>query len=107
VPNLIEKNSISSELAQRMVDAALVKATAIGVAENVAVVDDGGNLKAFARMDGAPILSIEISQHKAYTAPRLDSPSSRDEPLLTSSVAYAIDRAFGSLVTSTTALERR
>ena len=68
MPNVIEKNSISSELAQRMVDAALVKAKAIGVPENVAVVDDGGNLKAFARMDGAPILSIEISQHKAYTA---------------------------------------
>ena len=66
--NVIEKNSISSELAQRMVDAALVRAKAIGVPENVAVVDDGGNLKAFARMDGAPILSIEISQHKAYTA---------------------------------------
>ena len=29
---------------------------------------NGGNLKAFARMDGARILSIEISQHKAYTA---------------------------------------
>ena len=66
--DVIEKNSISSELAQRMVDAALAKAKAIGVPENVAVVDEGGNLKAFARMDGAPILSIEISQHKAYTA---------------------------------------
>jgi uncharacterized protein GlcG (DUF336 family) len=66
--HVIEKNSISSELAQRMVEAVLVKARAIGVPENVAVLDDGGNLKAFARMDGAPILSIEISQHKAYTA---------------------------------------
>src|SRR5580765_3331019 len=27
-----------------------------------------GNLKAFSRMDGAPILSIEIAQNKAYTA---------------------------------------
>jgi uncharacterized protein GlcG (DUF336 family) len=68
VSDVIEKNSISSGLAQRMVDAALAKARTIGVRENVAVVDDGGNLKAFARMDGAPILSIEISQHKAYTA---------------------------------------
>src|ERR1700730_1954572 len=66
--NVIEKNSISSELAQRMVEAALVKASAIGVPENVAILDDGGNLKAFRRMDGAPILSIEIAQHKAYTA---------------------------------------
>ena len=40
----------------------------MGVSENVAVLDDGGNLKAFRRMDGAPILSIEIAQNKAYTA---------------------------------------
>jgi uncharacterized protein GlcG (DUF336 family) len=51
-----------------MVEAAVAKAKAIGVAENVAVLDDGGDLKAFARMDGAPILSIEIAQNKAYTA---------------------------------------
>jgi uncharacterized protein GlcG (DUF336 family) len=66
--NVIEKNSISSELARRMVEAVVVKARAIGVPENVAVLDDGGNLKAFARMDGAPILSIDISQYKAYAA---------------------------------------
>ena len=36
--------------------------------ENVAILDDGGNLKAFSRMDGAPILSIEIAQNEAYTA---------------------------------------
>ena len=40
----------------------------IGVAENVAILDDGGNLKAFSRMDGAPLLSVEIAQNKAYTA---------------------------------------
>jgi uncharacterized protein GlcG (DUF336 family) len=66
--NVIQKNSVSSELAQKMVEAAVAKAKAIGVAENVAVLDDGGDLKAFARMDGAPILSIEIAQNKAYTA---------------------------------------
>jgi uncharacterized protein GlcG (DUF336 family) len=51
-----------------MVEAAVAKAIALGVSENVAVLDDGGNLKAFARMDGAPILSIQIAQNKAYTA---------------------------------------
>ena len=66
--NVIKKHSISSELAQRMVDEAVAKARTIGVSENVAVLDDGGNLKAFHRMDGAPILSIEIAQNKAYTA---------------------------------------
>src|SRR6267143_1143401 len=66
--NVIKKNSISSELAQKMVDEAVAKAREIGVSENLAILDDGGNLKAFSRMDGAPILSIEIAQNKAYTA---------------------------------------
>jgi uncharacterized protein GlcG (DUF336 family) len=60
--NVIKKHSISSELAQRMVDEAVAKARTMGVSENVAVLDDGGNLKAFHRMDGAPILSIETAQ---------------------------------------------
>ena len=66
--NVVRKYSISSELAQEMVDEAVAKARTIGVSENVAVLDDGGNLKAFCRMDGAPILSTEIAQNKAYTA---------------------------------------
>ena len=66
--NVVKKYSISYELAQRMVDAAVAKARELGVSENVAILDDGGNLKAFGRMDGAPILCIEIAQNKAYTA---------------------------------------
>jgi uncharacterized protein GlcG (DUF336 family) len=65
---LLKKHSISSTLAQQMVDRAVAKATALGVAENVAILDDGGNLTAFRRMDGAPILCIEMAQNKAYTA---------------------------------------
>ena len=34
-----------------MVNAAVAKARELGVAENVAILDDGGNLKAFSRMD--------------------------------------------------------
>ena len=66
--NVLRKLSISYELAQQMVDAAIAKARELGVSENVAIIDDGGNLKAFGRMDGAPILSTEIAQNKAYTA---------------------------------------
>ena len=66
--NVVKKHSISFGLAQKMVDAALAKAKELGVTENVAIVDDGGNLKAFSRMDGAPILSIQMAQNKAYTA---------------------------------------
>jgi uncharacterized protein GlcG (DUF336 family) len=66
--NVVNKLSVSYELAQTMVNAALAKARELGVTENVAILDDGGNLKAFGRMDGAPILSIEMAQNKAYTA---------------------------------------
>src|ERR1700730_6625671 len=66
--NVVKKYSISSELAQKMVDAAVAKARELGVSENVAILDDGGNLKAFSRMDGASIPTIEIAQKKAYTA---------------------------------------
>ena len=66
--NVVKKHSISYELAQNMVDEALAKARELGVTENVAILDDGGNLKAFGRMDGAPILCIEMAQNKAYTA---------------------------------------
>src|SRR6201982_3822773 len=67
--NVVKKHSISSELAQKMVDEALAKAIKLGVTENVAILDDGGNLKAFGRMDGAPILCIEVAQNKAYPRP--------------------------------------
>ena len=66
--NVIKKYSISSELAQKMVDEAVAKARELSVSENVAIVDDGGNLKAFGRMDGATVPTIEMAQNKAYTA---------------------------------------
>jgi uncharacterized protein GlcG (DUF336 family) len=68
MPDIVKKFSISSELAQKMVNAAMAKARELGVAENVAILDDGGNLKAFSRMDRAPIPTIEMAQSKAYTA---------------------------------------
>ena len=62
MPNAIKKLSISFELAQKMVNAAVAKARELGVTENVAILDDGGNLKAFSRMDGASIPTIEIAE---------------------------------------------
>jgi uncharacterized protein GlcG (DUF336 family) len=66
--NVIKKHSISSELAQKRVNAAVAKARELGVSENVAILDEGGILKAFSRMDGAPMPTIEMAQNKAYTA---------------------------------------
>ncbi len=62
------KQSITSGMAQKMVAAAVAKAEELGVAQVVAVLDESGLLKAFCRMDGTPLVSIEVSQNKAYTA---------------------------------------
>ncbi len=56
---------ISLERAQGLVNAAVAEAKKRDWKMNVAVVDSGGNLVAFARMDGAQLASVEISQHKA------------------------------------------
>jgi uncharacterized protein GlcG (DUF336 family) len=62
------KQSISHEIAQKMVAAAVSKAQELGVPQVAAVLDESGLLKAFCRMDGAPLVSIEVAQNKAYTA---------------------------------------
>jgi uncharacterized protein GlcG (DUF336 family) len=59
---------ISQALCDAVLAAAEAKATAIGVPMNVAVLDSGANLKAFLRMDGALIGSIDIALKKAKTS---------------------------------------
>ena len=62
------RKTISYEVAAKMVEAAIARAKELDCKQNVAVVDDGGNLKAFGRMDGAPLLGTEGCQRKAFTA---------------------------------------
>ncbi len=59
-------NEMSLEQARAAVNAALGRSKEIGVKMNIAVVD--ANLKAFARMDGAWLGSIDIAIKKARTA---------------------------------------
>ena len=61
-------DDITLEQARAAVAAALTKAEQIGTKMNIAVVDAGANLKAFARMDGAWLGSIDIAIRKARTA---------------------------------------
>ena len=61
--------------AERVVDSALGKARETGTLMNIAVVDAGGNLKAFRRMDGAWLGSIDIALKKARTARYFDMPT--------------------------------
>lgn len=59
---------ISLDLAQQAMNAAAAEARAHHWKLNIAVVDSGGNLVAFERMDGAQLASISISEHKARAA---------------------------------------
>jgi uncharacterized protein GlcG (DUF336 family) len=65
---VISKPTISHEAARALIDAAVAKAEAIGLPVTVAVVDESGVLKAFQRMDGAALVSVQLAQDKAYTS---------------------------------------
>lgn len=56
---------ISLERAQQIIDAAVNEAKKRNWKMNVAVVDSGGNLISFQRMDGAMLAAIQIAEHKA------------------------------------------
>src|SRR3954465_14286049 len=59
-------------LARKVIAAAEKKASEIGQPMNIAVVDEGGNLVAHVRMDGAWIGSIDVSINKAFTSRAFD-----------------------------------
>jgi uncharacterized protein GlcG (DUF336 family) len=63
---------VSLNSAEAIIAAARRRAEEIGVPMNIAVVDDGNNLVAFARMEGAWLGSIDIAMGKAYTARAFD-----------------------------------
>ena len=66
---------ISLARAQAAIAAAAGEAEKRGWALNVAVVDSGANLVAFARMDGAQLGSIAISEHKARASVKFRRPT--------------------------------
>jgi hypothetical protein len=66
---------ISLKKAEEAVQAALMEANQRGWSLNIAVVDSGGNLLLFARMDGAQLASIAIAEHKARAAAKFRRPT--------------------------------
>jgi len=85
---------LTLEGAQAVLDAAQRRAVEIGVPMDTAVVDDGGHLMAFARMDGAKPSSVEIAISKAHCAAIRRQPTgpylTGDQPNLLVSLALAI-----------------
>lgn len=66
------RQTLTLDDARRLIAAGEAKALEIGVPYNLAVVDEGGNLIAHVRMDGAWLGSIDIAIHKAFTARAFD-----------------------------------
>ena len=98
MPDTFTKPSISSDLAHRVVAAAEAKAGEMGHPFVIAVVDESGVLKAFSRMDGAALLSVQIAQDKAYTAVGFGLSTDgwhdfiKDDPPLAAGATTGIDR---------------
>jgi uncharacterized protein GlcG (DUF336 family) len=75
VPAPLTTQDLSLAQAQVVLESALAAAEEQGTLMDIAVVDAGGNLKAFARMDGAWLGSIDIAATKARTARYFNLPT--------------------------------
>jgi uncharacterized protein GlcG (DUF336 family) len=71
----IDAKDVSLDQARDMITAAIDKSRQMNLKMDIVVVDAGGNLKGFARMDGAWLGSIDIAIKKAKTARYFDMPS--------------------------------
>jgi len=89
---------ISLDRAQSVIAAAVAEAKKHDWKMNVAVVDSGGNLVAFSRMDGAQLASIPISEHKARAAATFRRETKAYEAGMQSGLVYqlSLDGVIGS-----------
>ncbi len=77
--------------ARVLMDAAIAHAEKMGVPQCIAIVDEGCNLLAFTRMDGARVLSIRSSQRKAMTAATTGQPTGDLDPAIEMKLAVVTD----------------
>lgn len=71
----MRRMTITAHQAKAVLEAGEAKAIALGVPMNVVVLDAGAHLKAFLRMDGALLGSIDVAQRKARTSALFRAPS--------------------------------
>ena len=74
-----------------LLDAAVDHARAMSVPQCIAIVDEGCNLLAFVRMDGARVLSIRSAQRKAMTAATTGKPTGGIDPAVEIKLAVVTD----------------
>lgn len=87
--------TVAAEGAQKALAAAQAKSEEMGVPVCITVADAAGRMLAFLRMDGAPVLSAQLSQDKAYTVTAFSLPTAdwypmiKDEPALLHGIVKA------------------
>ncbi|MDT7701709.1 MAG: hypothetical protein QOJ30_4034 [Pseudonocardiales bacterium] len=92
-------NGLTFAEAQKALAAGLGKADEIGQPMNIAVVDAGGHLLAFARQDGAIRASIDIAQRKARTSILMNLPTGALAPLVQpGQELYGLEQLSGGMV---------
>ena len=69
--------TLSDAMARSMVDTAITEARSMDVPVTVVIVDESGVLKHVARMDGAPLVSVQAAVNKAYAAAAIGMPPRR------------------------------
>ena len=85
----VTRMEIDLDLALRMAATATARATELGALVSVAVVDAGGHLVAFVRMDGAEIAGPVLARDKAYTAVAHRCPTAELTELISPGAALA------------------
>lgn len=96
----LSNEDVTTQVAQAVVDAATAKAIELNTKMNIAVVDAGMNLKAFLRMDGAWLGSIDIAIKKARTSRSFDMPTGELGKLSQPGGAlFNIEHSNGGLIT--------
>lgn len=91
---------INSQQAQALIAAGEAQANRIGVPVNIAVLDASAHLKAFNRMDGAVLGSIDVATSKARTAVLFQIPSEAVwDYCKPGAPAPGLERSNGGLVT--------
>jgi uncharacterized protein GlcG (DUF336 family) len=96
----IAAKDLSLQQAHAIIEAAARKSNEIGTKMDIAIVDAGGNLKAFVRQDGAWLGSIDIAIRKAKTARYFDMPTGEIGKLSQpGGPLYNIEHSNGGLIT--------
>lgn len=93
----VPHSKLTHQGALKLLQAAIAKAQQMGQPQCIAVVDDGGNMLAFVRMDGAKFLSATSALNKARTAASIRAPTGGAPADIEIKLAIATESGFTNL----------